>query len=77
MDGRGCLWKKALSGQGEQGFQEGRGPRFWLLLGELEKEEEKVVTAKKANSIPWYVYIVMLIVAIVAGFFAARRRVLI
>lgn len=41
MDGRGCLWKKALSGQGEQGFQEGRGPRFWLLLGELEKEEEK------------------------------------
>lgn len=41
MDGRGCLWKKALSGQGEQGFQEGRGPRFWLLLGELEEEEEK------------------------------------
>lgn len=29
------------SGQGEQAFQEGRGPRFWLLLGWQEEEEEK------------------------------------
>lgn len=35
MDGSGCLWKKApwLRGQGERAFQEGRGSRFWLLLG--------------------------------------------
>lgn len=43
MDGSGCWWKKApwLHGQGQRGFQEGRGPRFWLLLGWQEEEEEK------------------------------------
>lgn len=43
MDGGGCWWKKGpwLRGQGEQGFQEGRGPRFWLLLGWQEEEEEE------------------------------------
>lgn len=47
MNGGGCLGKSPRpGGQEERGFQEGRGPCFWLLLGGVgakREEEEKPV----------------------------------
>lgn len=40
----------------------------------LEKEEEKVVKAKKENSIPWYVYIVALVGAALVGLYLCRHK---
>lgn len=58
----------------EQSQQQVDSTRQQAAVSYLEKEEEKTVAASKKGFLPWYMYVVMLIGAVIVGFFAAWRK---